>query len=147
MSKKMSDKMNKKMLHRSLIQRVFGICATKPPADTDCFQFENDMVVLDLAKAPELKTQDSAIRLEGKNLPERILVVNGSDGKYHAFINKCSHMGRRLDPIPGETRVQCCSVGNSTFDYSGKLLSGSAKKEIKISDIRQENGKLMIRLD
>ncbi len=139
--------MSEKGLHRNLIQRIFGICATKPPADPSCFKFENDMVIVDLAKVPELEKQDSAVRLEGKNLPKRILVVNGADGKYHAFVNKCSHAGRRFDPIPGETRVQCCSVGKSTFDYSGTLLSGSAKKDIQITNIEEEDGKLMIRLD
>ena len=46
----------------------------------------------------------------------RTLVVHGDDGTFHAFANRCRHMGRRLDPVPGTETVQCCSV---IFGISG----------------------------
>ncbi|MFO7971628.1 MAG: Rieske 2Fe-2S domain-containing protein [Desulfobacterales bacterium] len=86
---------------------------------------------IDLSKVPELNEKDVAIRLEGKGLPNRLLVVHGSDDKFHVFENKCTHFGRRLDPLPGQSLIECCSVGKSSFDYTGDNVSGSAKEPIK----------------
>jgi len=79
------------------------------------------------------------LRLEGKELTERILVVFGDDGQYYAFKNSCTHAGRRLDPIPGTNKVQCCSVGKSTFDYEGKKQSGSAEHDVHTYPVSKEN--------
>ncbi len=68
----------------------------------ECWNYDKGKLVIDLRKVPELQNQGGAIRLEGKNLPARILVVLGEDEKYHAYRNKCPHFGhRRLDPLPG----------------------------------------------
>ncbi|MBW1910262.1 MAG: Rieske 2Fe-2S domain-containing protein [Deltaproteobacteria bacterium] len=123
-------------LHRNIFQRILGICATKQPSDEDCWTFENGKIIVDLARAPELGRRNGAIRLEKKNLPERVLVIQGDDGKYYAFKNRCTHGKRRLDPMPGIQQVQCCSIGKSTFDYGGKKISGSAKEDIDIYMMR-----------
>lgn len=114
-----------------LLKRIFGICEVKAPTDAECWEFSNGKIEIGLGRAPELSDRDSAIRLEGRGLPIRVLVLNGNDGKFHAFENKCTHMGRRLDPVAGDASVQCCSVFRSHFDYTGKVLSGAAKKPLK----------------
>ncbi len=132
-------------LHRNIIQRLFGICATKQPSDEGCWTFEDKKVIVDLTRAPELSNPDGAIRLEKKKgLSERVIVIHGHDRTYHAFSNRCSHAGRRLDPVPGAQQVQCCSIGKSTFDYGGKRLSGSAKKPVGIHAVTLEDDKLVI---
>lgn len=133
-------------LHRNIFQRILGICATKQPSDEDCWKFENGKIIVDLARAPELAGRNGAIRLEKKNLPERVLVIHGDDGEYYAFQNRCTHMHRRLDPVPAAQQVQCCSLGKSTFDYKGKKISGSATKDIDTYKIMAEDGKLLITL-
>jgi len=133
-------------LHRNIFQRILGICATKQPSDEDCWTFENGKIIVDLARAPELGRRNGAIRLEKKNLPERVLVIQGDDGKYYAFKNRCTHGKRRLDPMPGIQQIQCCSIGKSTFDYGGKKISGSAKEDIDIYMMTVEDGKLLIAL-
>ena len=63
--------------------------------------------------------------MEGKNMPNRVLVVHGEDGEYRAFHNQCTHLGhRRLDPVPGTNTVQCCSVNKSTYDTEGTKIYG-----------------------
>jgi nitrite reductase/ring-hydroxylating ferredoxin subunit len=131
-------------LQRNIFQRIFGICITKPPSDEGCWSFENGNVTVDLARAPELSEKSGAVRLEKKGLPNRMLVVRGDDDKYHAFLNKCAHAGRRMDPVPGTELVQCCSVGKSTFQYDGKRVSGSAKKNIQAYPVSVEDKKLVI---
>jgi nitrite reductase/ring-hydroxylating ferredoxin subunit len=133
-------------LHRSIFQRILGMCATGKPRNEECWTYEGGAVIVDLAKAPELDERNGAIRLEGKNLPDRVLVIRGDDGSYYAFRNRCAHGKRRLDPVPGAQQVQCCSVGKSTFDYEGSRISGSAKKDITPYKVALEEGKLIIAL-
>lgn len=133
-------------LKRNLFQRLLGLCATPPPRDPGCWRLENGRVVVDLGRAPELGAPDGGLRLEGGGLPQRILVVRGGDGAYRAFRNRCPHAGRRLDPVPGQGRVQCCSVGQSTFDTAGRRVSGSAKKDLPTFPVAVEGDRLVIEL-
>jgi nitrite reductase/ring-hydroxylating ferredoxin subunit len=126
-------------------KRLFGICETEPPADEDCWTYADGKLEVVLDKAPELSMKGGAIRLEGPYLPKRVLVVHGEDGQYHAFPNRCTHAGhRRIDPVPGEDKIRCCSVGKSTFDYSGQTISGSAKEPLEPLTLETERGKLVI---
>lgn len=134
-------------LQRNFLQRLFGIPATRPPRDPRCWRVEDGEVVIDLERATELAQPGGAIRLEGDPLPERVLVYRGDDDQLHACCNRCTHGGRRLDPDPGNGRVQCCSVGRSSFDYDGKLVSGSAREPGHAYPVRADNGKLFIVLD
>ncbi len=112
-------------------KRLFGKCLTKPPADPDCWTFQDGKIIVVIEKAPELTQQSGAVKLEGKSLPVKVLIICGDDGQYYAFHNKCAHGGRELDPVPEAGTVQCCSVGKSIFDYEGKVLAGSAKEGIE----------------
>ena len=134
------------ILKRNIFQRILGIPATKPPADEGCWTFSGGTVEIDLSRAPELSKSWGAIRLEKKNLPERILVIRGDDDRYYAFRNQCRHMGRRLDPVPGTHTVQCCSVSKSTYDYEGRVLSGPPKEALDSYPVQVDKGKLTVRL-
>ena len=131
-------------LHRNIFQRVLGMCATKKPSDEGCWTFNDGKIIVDLARAPELAEPNGAMRLEAKALPARVLVIQGDDGQYRAFQNRCTHGKRRLDPMPGTQQVQCCSVGRSIFDYEGKYISGSAKSDIETYPVEVDDGKLVI---
>ena len=136
--------METKPLRRSIIQRLFGICATKPPSDAGCWTFQGRNAAVDLGRVPELAEPNRAIRLEKKGVPDRFLLIHGDDGRYYAFKNRCMHGGRRLDPIPGTQHVQCCSIGRSTYDYSGKVLSGPAKGTLEVLPVSIEDGRAVI---
>lgn len=125
-------------------KRLFGICATRPPGDPGCFGTREGRIVVDLARAPELSDRGGALRLEGSGLPERVLVFRGEDDAYHAFVNKCAHGGRRLDPLPGTSQVQCCSVGKSTYDYEGMRISGAASGDVRVLEVEVDGDTLVI---
>jgi len=131
-------------LRRNIFQRLFGMCATQAPADHASWTCEGNEVTVDLGRVPELSQPNQAVRLEKKGFPHRLLLIHGPDSSYRAFKNRCTHGGRRLDPIPGVDRVQCCSIGRSTYDYTGKVLSGPAKGPIGVCTVRNENGRLII---
>jgi len=133
-------------LDRTLLQKIFGICATKPPEDKGCWKVSGKGVEVFLDRAKELSSPFGAIRLEGKNLPVRLLLVRGEDDSFYAFENRCRHMGRRLDPVPGTRTVQCCSIGKSTYDYTGQLMSGSANKNLLMFKVTGNKDRVIIQL-
>ena len=138
--------MAQKTLKRSILQRILGISATRPPADAGCWSLAGSEIHIDLSRATELSSAGGAIRLEKNGLRERVLVIRGDDDQYYAFRNKCMHKGRRLDPVPGAGTVQCCSVNKTTYDFEGKLLSGPAKGGVDLFDVRTGKGLLVVSL-
>ena len=134
-----------KFLNRSFFQRIFGAPATPKPSDPQCWSFSDGKITLDLKRAAELKKPGGALRLEGGGLPMRVLVIRGDDGKFHAFHNRCTHIGhRRLDLVPGTGTVQCCSVGKSTYTYDGKKVYGPPTGHIKTFKVEVEGDRLIV---
>ena len=131
---------------KNIFQRIFGIPTTPVPGDNECWTVSGRKLVIDLNRAPELFKPGGAIRLEGKNLHDRILVIRGDDGTFHSFRNRCRHMGRRLDPVPGTQTVQCCSVNKTTYAYDGKVLYGPAREPISAFPVEVIEGSLIISL-
>ena len=125
-------------------KRLLGISATKLPADMGCWQYVKGEITVDLSRAPELSLKGTAIRLEGRHLPVRILLVHGDDDQYYAFKNKCTHSGRRIDVLAGNSQLQCCSVSKSTFDYEGKKVAGPAKGSLVTLKTEVKDGKVII---
>jgi len=127
-------------------KRILGICRTKPPVDGACWAFSRDQVEIDLPRAPELSKPGGAVRLEGRGLPERLMVLRGPNDKFYAYKNRCTHMGRRIDPVADNKALQCCSVSKSTYDFAGKVVSGPAKGPLTTYKTVSKEGKLIISL-
>jgi Rieske Fe-S protein len=139
--------MDVKDLHRSIWQRLFGLPATPKPMDSGCWTFSDGKILIDLKVAPELRNPSGALRLEGKGLPCRLLVLRGEDGAYHVFHNRCTHLGhRRVDPVPGTRTVQCCSVNKSTYTYEGLNIRGPAPRPLTTYAATLEGDTLVVRL-
>lgn len=139
--------MSENTLKRNIFQRIFGIPATKAPADPGCWEISDNQITIQLDRAPELSQPWGAIHIDGESMPQKILVFQDGNGEFRAFRNKCEHGGRKLDPVPGAETVQCCSVGQSLFDYEGNVISGSAEKPVKVYPVDVENGSLIITLE
>ena len=134
-----------KFLKRNIFQRILGLPLTSKPVHPDCWQYSDGKLTIDLTKTPELKVKGGAIRLEGGNLPQRILLIVGDEGQYHAFHNRCTHLGhRRLDPVPETGTVQCCSVNKSTYDLNGKNIYGPAPNPIEVFAVSRDGERLTI---
>jgi cytochrome b6-f complex iron-sulfur subunit len=122
-----------------------GICQTKP-LDQALWRIDGDQAIVLLAGASQLAQPGSAARLEGEGLGAPVLVLRGADGGYRAFVNRCTHGGRRLDPAQGGQTLRCCSVNHSTFDLKGAKLSGPAKGPLTALAVHHEKGELFITL-
>jgi len=129
---------------RNIFQRFLGICATPPPQNGHCWSYAEGQIIVDLARAPELEQPGSGLRLESRDCPERVLVIYGDDCLFHAFSNRCGHAGRRLDPVPGEEKIRCCSVNKTSYDYKGKIMAGPAKGPVTSYPVEVQDGKLII---
>lgn len=127
-----------------ILKKIFGICETKKPKDSGCWIISGGRVEIDLKRAGELSERGGAIRLEGKGLADRILVIRGENGLLYAYKNKCTHMGRRIDPVSGSQYIRCCSVMGARFGITGEALSGPANGALKIFEVKIENNKLNI---
>jgi nitrite reductase/ring-hydroxylating ferredoxin subunit len=140
--------MNVKFLNRNTFHRIFGVPATSRPIDPQCWCFSDGKITIDLKRATEISKPGGALRLERDELPIRVLVIRDDDGKFHAFHNRCTHIGhRRLDPVPGTGTVQCCSVGKSTYTYDGKKIYGPPTGSIKIFKVEVEGERLIVFLE
>ncbi len=139
--------MNIQFLERGFFQRVFGIPATPKPQAPDGWTYADGKLTIDLKKAKELKKPGGALRFEGGNLPERVLVVFGKDKKYRAYQNRCTHIGhRRLDPVPGTGTVQCCSISKSTYDADGNNIYGPAPGPVATYPVELKGNQLTLTL-
>ena len=129
----------------SFLKAILGICETKPLAET-AWEAKDGQVSVDLEAATMLTTKGGAAYLKGKGLNKPVLVIRGDDNKLYAYENSCTHGHRKIDPIAGESKLRCCSVNHSTFNYDGKPLSGPAKHDIKRFEAKEAGGRLVIKL-
>lgn len=138
--------MKVKKLNRSIFQRILGRPATSLPENNDFCSFSNGKITVELSQSSTLANPGGAVRLEG-DIPKNILVVHSESGKFLAIENKCTHMGRCVDPVPGTETVQCCSVNAATYDYyDGKVLDGPAKKPLQTYPVMVIDGRLVIEI-
>ncbi len=74
--------MDIKFFKRSFLQRMFRVSETKKPTAVNYWDYEEGKLVINLHETSEPRNPGGAIRLEGKNLPIRVLVVRGENGEY-----------------------------------------------------------------
>ncbi len=129
-----------------IFHRIFGISVTSTPSDEGCVSIEEATVRVDLTRATELSTPGAALRLELGELPERLMVLHGLDGEFRAYTNRCACSGWRIDPVPGEHKVQCCTLARSTYSYEGEKLSGPAKGDLPTHPVERDGDTLIIAL-
>ena len=125
---------------------ILGICQT-PPLDAGLWTAEGSQVTIRLDKTAALIPVGGATRLEGKGLVSSVLVVHAGGDEYLAFENRCTHGGRKLDPVEGKEELRCCSVNHARFDYQGNKLSGPAKGSLKKYAVERRGEELVVTLD
>jgi hypothetical protein len=136
-SKKLPKKMN-------TFKRIFRICTTKTPLDNSAWYYSNGKIVIKWRKVPELQKPCGAVRLEGQGLTERIILLYGIDGQYHAFRNTYPPLGMRLDPIDNTAKLRSCGILETIFDYSGNVMSGFGKESLKKYRVETRKCKIII---
>ena len=113
--------------------------------DHDLWKIDGNKVKVKIDQVPELAQDGGAVYVDGRELEAPILLLRAGD-RYLAFANKCTHLGRKLDPVPEKSMLRCCSVMHSTFDYEGKKISGPAKGSVTRHDTEVAGGELTVTL-
>ena len=129
----------------SVFKAVLGICETDP-LDPALWSIEGGTVTVKVGEVTQLADKDSAVYLRGQGLSAPVLIVNTGDNRFLAFQNRCTHMRRKLDPVPGQDRLRCCSISHSTFDLEGNALSGLARNPLNRYETQLKDGNLLITL-
>jgi len=130
----------------SIIKAALGICETKPLSNS-LWGIEGNKVRVKLSNMTEPLQKGKGVYLKGKGLAKPVLLFRTDDDIYLAFSNRCTHIGhRKLDPVPGEPKLRCCSVNHSTFDLQGNPIGGPAKKPLKRYAVERSGGDLVIAL-
>jgi nitrite reductase/ring-hydroxylating ferredoxin subunit len=128
----------------NFFKSVFGICET-PELAPDKWRIEGDTIRIDLSETPQLTADGGAVYLNGKELPYPVLVFK-QDSSYLAVSNRCTHMGRKIDPVPGKPELRCCSVSHSRYDLNGNVISGPASGSLDRYEVILSGEALEIRL-
>lgn len=129
----------------SIFKAVLGICETKP-LGSNLWSLEGSKVQVKLSQMPEPLPKGGAVYLKGGGLSKPVLLLRTEDDRYLAFEDRCTHFGRKIDPVPGEAKLRCCSLFHSTYDLEGKNISGAAKMPITSYAVEQSDGDLIITL-
>lgn len=129
----------------SLLKAMFGICETKP-LGSNLWSLEGSKVQVKLSQMPEPLPKGGAVYLKGGGLSKPVLLLRTEDDRYLAFEDRCTHFGRKIDPVPGEAKLRCCSLFHSTYDLEGKNISGAAKDPLTCYTVEQSDGDLVITL-
>jgi len=136
-----------RILRHNIFTRLFGIPATPELRDDDAWTYADGRVIVLLSRTPDLTRQSGAVRIEHDQLPAKLLVVHGEDGTYRAYRNECGHSGRCVDPVPGAHMLRCCSIGKTTYDYDGAVVSGPAMRPLETYPAYVEGDRLVIAVD
>lgn len=128
-----------------IFKAILGKCETKK-LDPGLWSLENGVVRVKLGQVNELSVKGSAVYLQGRGLAIPVLIIRTEDGRYMAFANKCTHGSRKIDHVPAESRLRCCSIGHSTYDYDGNVIKGMAKGPIAKYATEVSGDDLIIRL-
>jgi nitrite reductase/ring-hydroxylating ferredoxin subunit len=130
----------------AFFKAIFGVCET-PPLNEQVWRMEGKRVTIRLAEATALAPVGGAVRLNGKELASSVLIVHADTDEYLAFENRCTHGGRKLDPVEGRRELRCCSVGHSRFDYQGNKLSGPANSPLTLYRVEKQAEELIVTLE
>lgn len=129
----------------NILKRLFCLSMSPRPRDSGCHAVQGDQLMLDLSRAPELNEKGGALRLESADLPDRVLVVHGPDGGFHAYRNRCACGGFRIDPVPGEGKVRCVTPMQSTYDgAAGKPLTKMVERSVDVLPVEESGSRLVI---
>ncbi len=126
------------------IDRVRGKSDTPVLDDPTAWEYADPTLTLALASIPDLAEPGHAVQLDDDTLPEPLLILHGTDDEYYVFVNKCPHAKRKIDPL-GD-KLECTSISQSSFDYTGKVLSGPADSPLTSYEVVHDGEQLIVTL-
>lgn len=115
-----------------------------PAATTEAVEVEDKGVRVAVAKVPELAKVGGSATVKHDALPETVLVARTDDKTYVAASTRCTHFGMPVSYVHEAKQFRCCSLGHSTYKLDGTIVSGPAKRPLKIYPTRLDGEILVV---
>lgn len=112
-------------------------CTTLPMLRTSS---ENKNIVINKSK---LAADKKLFILRSDDLQYDVLLVKNNDNSYYGLYMQCTHQD---NPVQANDKSLFCNAHGSTFDLSGKVMSGPAAKDLTRYTVSEENEKLIIHI-
>lgn len=117
-----------------------------PAINPDAFNFEDNILTIDLSKESNLSKVGEAVKIIHKGISDGLIIARVEDRRFVIASLLCTHRGVELEYDHSQASFECSSLGGSTFTFDGKNASGPADKPLKIYEATFENDVLHIRI-
>jgi Rieske Fe-S protein len=93
-----------------------------PEAAAHAVKFEPGLVIIDLARAPELGRTGGALKIADSARKLQILVARPTANQFVALDQNCTHGGGPLTYVHRHKHLYCTCWGHSKFALDGTVL-------------------------
>lgn len=136
-----------------------GVCLCKPVSDEDikkstcCFTpdlgeesyfIDQDRIVIDLAKAEQLKESGYAAQIVNRDKNIQMIIVKTGETDYAALNRLCTHGSQVVFYSSERNILQCGNANHSIFALDGQVVKGPAPRPLKKYETKLENNKLIV---
>ena len=130
-----------------MLAGVPTLCCTTADVPSASIKYEGQLVVVDLAQAPHLLQTGSAGQIVDEKRKLNILIAHTEKKRFVVLNRTCTHGGGPVAYSHKRRSVQCTCWGHTEFTMSGSVMSGPAKKPLKVYEARLTGKTLEIKLE
>jgi len=118
-----------------------------PEVPASAYTIGNDEIIrIDLNKVKSLSEVGGSALLIDENLTNFLLIAHTAKDDYIVASSHCTHRGMALGYNHEQKTFRCSSLGHAKFKLDGTVISGPAKKPLKIYVSNVANDTLAIDL-
>jgi nitrite reductase/ring-hydroxylating ferredoxin subunit len=119
-----------------------------PLAPEGSYRLEGERIIFSPSAIASHATVGNAVKLVfggDEEIVERLIVIHSEDGKYHAFVDHCTHNKKELYYLHEDKLLRCHS-GRSYFDMEGNVMRGPAEKPLHVFPTWQVADRVIIEM-
>lgn len=117
-----------------------------PEINPESFTLADNILKIDLSKEANLNKTGGAVKIKHADIPDGMIIAHVEDNRFEIASLLCTHRGVEVEYDPLENNFKCASLGDSTFGFDGKNLSGPAEKPLKEYDAVLKNSLVFIKI-
>jgi len=124
-------------------------CCTLPEPPSGAVQFEPGLLIIDLARTPELKQTGDALKIVDSARKLQIVVARPAKNQFVALDQKCTHGGGALTYVHRHKHLYCTCWGHAKFALDGTVLrwpNSQKPRPLRAHPVEQRGNLLYVRL-
>ena|ERR1041385_4735564 len=125
-------------------------CCTLPDIASDAVRIEPNLVVIDLARAPELGQMGHAVKIVDSARKLQILIAHPARNRFVALDQKCTHGGGPLTYVHRHKHLYCTCWGHAKFGLDGSVLrwpNSQKPRPLRAHAVEQRGGLLHVHVE